>query len=161
LIAPNCSDTNSAIPIDRVAKLTDKLGWGAKPTRQQTQALIQASPLFSLTFILSFEKDEIAGNLENTTGDSNVAWLVNDLSSRLMGVQQIANAFHLEPHGHQVNDVVVDFPGAIIVWLTVLSFAPFIPFSLPAKVFFNETRKPIIKTLADRTILEQTALNLL
>jgi hypothetical protein len=161
LIAPDFSDTNSAIPIALLANLIDKLGWGAKPTKQQTQALIQASPLFSLTSILSFERDMIAGNLANSSGNSDVAWLVNNLDRRLMGVREIANTFHLEPHGKQINEVVVDFLGAIIVWLTALSFAPFIPFSLPAKAFFNETRKPIIKTLAARRILEQTILDLL
>jgi len=161
LIAPDISDTDSAIPIEAVAKLIDRLGRGVRPTKEQTQLLIENSSLFSLTSILSFEKDMIAGNQENSTDDSDVAWLVDNLRSRLKGVAELKDAYHLEPHGHQVDKYVFDFPGAIIVWTTGLSFAPLIPFSKPAKNFFNEVRKPIIKTLEERRILEDTAISLL
>ena len=163
LIAPDISDTDSAIPIETVAKLADRLGIGVKPTKRQTQILIQNSGLFSLTSILAFGKDMIAGNLDNSIGDSDVAWLVKNLKSRLGDdkVKELKNAYHLEPHGRQVDRYVFDFPGAIIVWITGLSFAPLIPFSKPAKAFFNEVRKPIVKTVPKREILEDAAINLL
>jgi hypothetical protein len=161
LIAPDISDTDSAIPIRQVADLLDRLGWGARPTKKQTQLLIENSPLFSLMAILSFGKDMIAGNQQNSTGDSDVAWLVKTLIERLKEAIELENTYHLEPHGQQVGKYVVDFPGSIIVWSTGLAFAPLIPFSQPAKAFFNEVRKPIIKTLSARAILEQKVLELL
>ena len=163
LIAPDISDTDSAIPLEAAAKLADRLEIGVKPTKRQTQILIQNSGLFSLTSILAFSKDMIAGNLDNLTGDSDVAWLVKNLKSRLGDdkVRELKNAYHLELHGQQVDRYVFDFPGAIIVWTTGLSFAPLIPFSKPAKAFFNEVRKPIIKTLTKRKILEDAVISLL
>ena len=160
LIAPDISDTDSAIPLEAAAKLADRLRIGVKPTKKQTQILIQNSGLFSLTSILAFGKDKIAGNLQNSR-DSDVAWLFENLKPRLNGVEELQNAYHLEPHGQQVDRYVFDFPGVIVVWATGLSFAPLIPFSKPAKAFFNEVRKPIIKTLAKRNILEDTAISLL
>ena len=161
LVAPDISDTDSAIPIEAVAKLVDRLRRGVQPTKKQTQLLIENSCLFSLTSILAFEKDLIAGNLQNSTGDSDVAWLVSNLQPRLKGVEELNFAYHLEPHGYQVARYVFDFPGAIIVWTTGLAFAPLISISQPAKAFFNEIRKPIIKTLNSRAVLEETAIRLL
>ncbi len=161
LIAPDISDTDSAIPIETVAQLVDRLKIGVRPTKKQTQLLIENSSLFSITSILAFANDAIAGNLQNSTGDSDVAWLVSNLKPRLNGVAELSNAYHLEPHGQQVDKYVFDFPGAIVVWTTGLAFAPLIPISQPAKAFFNEVRKPIIKTLSQRKILEDTAIALL
>ena len=161
LVAPDISDTDSAIPIEAVARLVDRLRRGVQPTKKQTQLLIENSCLFSLTSILAFEKDLIAGNLQNLTGDSDVAWLVSNLQPRLKGVEELNFAYHLEPHGYQVAQYVFDFPGAIIVWTTGLAFAPLISISQPAKAFFNEIRKPIIKTLNSRAVLEETAIRLL
>jgi hypothetical protein len=163
LIAPDISDTSSAVPIASVAKFMDRLGLGAKPTKAQTQSLVGGSSVFFLTSMIAFERDMIAGNLANSTGDSDVAWLATVLNDRggSSRIKEIPNTYHLEPHGHQNGDFVVDFPGSIIVWSTGLAFAPLSPFSPPAKAFFNEVRKPILKSLADREILEKTVLNLL
>ncbi|MEL6581502.1 MAG: DUF1350 family protein [Cyanobacteria bacterium J06621_12] len=163
LIAPDISDTDSAIPIEAVANLVDRWGFGVKPTKSQTQILIQNSNLFSLTSIIAFGNDMIAGNLANSTGDSDVAWLAATLGLQPGGdhLQELPNAYHLEPHGQQEDQYVFDFPGAIVVWTTGLSFAPLIPFSTPARAFFNEVKKPIIKTLAERKPLNETAINLL
>ncbi|MEO1692113.1 MAG: DUF1350 family protein [Cyanobacteria bacterium J06631_6] len=163
LVAPDISDTDSAIPIKAVANLADRLGLGVKPTKEQTQLLIGKSDLFSLTSILAFGKDMIAGNLQNSTGDSDVAWLAQNLRPQLKDkqLQELPDAYHLEPHGQQVDRYVFDFPGAIVVWTTGLSFAPLIPFSPPARAFFNEVKKPIIKTLKERKPLEDAAIGLL
>lgn len=164
LIAPDISDTDSAIPIKSVANLIDRLGRGAKPTKKETQCLIKNSNLFSLMAILSFEKDMIAGNREGSIegeNSSDVAWLAHYLQPRLRGIKELTNAYHLQPHGYQADQYVVDFPGSIIVWTMGLSFAPLSPFSQPAKAFFNEVRKPIIQTLAERAILDNTAIHLL
>ncbi|MEM6611021.1 MAG: DUF1350 family protein [Cyanobacteria bacterium P01_C01_bin.72] len=163
LIAPDISDTDSAIPLRAVAKIIDRWGFGVKPNRHQTQILIQNSSLFSLTSIIAFGKDLIAGNLQNSTGDSDVAWLAANLRPRLQDkqLQELPHAYHLEPHGQQEDRYVVDFPGAIVVWITGLSFAPLTPFSKAARAFFNELKKPIIKTLEERKPLHDTAINLL
>ena len=161
LVAPDISDTGSAIPIRQVADFLDLLELGAKPTRKQTQLLIENSSLFSITAILSFEKDMIAGNRQNSTGDSDAAWLINTLQLGTHRTFEIKNAFHLEPHWHQVGKLVIDFPGVLVVWSNGLTFAPLIPFSKPARAFFNEVRKPIIKTLTVRALLEQKVLQLL
>ena len=163
LIAPDISDTDSAIPIEAVAKLVNRWGFGVKPTKRETQIMIQNSGLFSLTSLIAFGKDMIAGNLENSTGDSDVAWLKENLKPRLReeNIRELADAYHLEPHGQQVDRYVYDFPGVIIVWTAGLSFAPLMPFSEPARAFFNEVKKPIIKTLKERKPLEDTAIDLL
>ncbi|NEP88877.1 MAG: hypothetical protein F6K18_19665 [Okeania sp. SIO2C2] len=64
LIAPDISDTNSAIPIPALAKLIDRIGLGAKPNRKQTQSLIKYSDLFQLISMISFSKDTVAGVLQ-------------------------------------------------------------------------------------------------
>jgi Protein of unknown function (DUF1350) len=164
LIAPDISDTSSAIPILSVAKIIDRIGWGAKPTKSQTRCLVRESSLFSITSIISFEKDMIAGNLANLTGDSDVAWLACTLKSKGGNnrIKQIDNAYHLEPHGHQIGNFVVDLPGCIIVWVTGLTFLPLSPFSSPAKAFSNEVRKSIIKSIQERqNQLDLAIINLL
>jgi hypothetical protein len=162
LIAPDISDTDSAIPISQVADFIDGLGIGVKPNRQQTQSLIAASSLFSITAIFSFEKDLIAGNnRQKNNQDSDVAWLIKTIQPEAERITELPNAYHLEPHGQQVGDYLYDFPGAIIVWLIGLTFAPLSPISKPAAALFNEVRKPIIQTLETRKILETTAIDLL
>ncbi|MBW3587485.1 MAG: DUF1350 family protein, partial [Cyanobacteria bacterium 0813] len=62
LIAPDISNTESAIPVRSLAKLLDKFRLGVLPTREQTQCFIANSSLFNLTAIISFERDDIAGS---------------------------------------------------------------------------------------------------
>lgn len=60
LLAPDISDTQSAIRIKCIADLIDKLGWGVEPTKKATFCLIQQSDLYQLMALIAFEKDKIA-----------------------------------------------------------------------------------------------------
>jgi hypothetical protein len=55
LLAPDISDTTSAVPVTALAHLLDGLGLGVQPTRSQTLALIDRSNLFNLTAMISFD----------------------------------------------------------------------------------------------------------
>ena len=57
LLAPDISNTESAIPVRPLAQLLDKFGLGVLPTREQTQCFIANSSLFNLTAIISFDRD--------------------------------------------------------------------------------------------------------
>lgn len=60
LLAPDISDTQSAIRIPFLAKLLDALGLGVEPTKEATFCLIQKSDLYQLMALIAFEKDKIA-----------------------------------------------------------------------------------------------------
>ncbi|WP_341730858.1 DUF1350 family protein [Microcoleus sp. EPA2] len=116
LIAPNISNTESAIPIRSLAMLLDKLGWGVRPTRTETQCLIASSSLFNLTALISFERDNIAGSLGDINQslevpkNSDVLWFVEHLKHRKFAVlnQEIPGK-HLEPIGIKIGNYIVDF----------------------------------------------------
>lgn len=115
LLAPDISDTQSAIPVGAIARFLDNAGLGVQPTRQQTQCLIQRSQLFNLTAIISFDKDTIAGNaVEPKTGEkpqeeSDVFWLLQILRGRHYPLLTIElPGKHLEPLGVRVGDSIVD-----------------------------------------------------
>jgi Protein of unknown function (DUF1350) len=82
LVAPDISDTQSAIPIPAIANLLDQIGWGVKPSRKQTQCLIERSQLFNLTALISFNKDTLAGSKTDQFKStkvreaSDVFWLI-------------------------------------------------------------------------------------
>ncbi|GGA09264.1 DUF1350 family protein [Okeania sp. KiyG1] len=113
LIAPDISDTNSAIPIPALAKLIDRIGLGGKPSRKQTQSLIKHSDLFQLISMISFSKDTVAGSI--TDGEkskeiqdkSDVLWLINTFKNRGLLHQEIQGK-HLEPVGVKVGNYIVD-----------------------------------------------------
>jgi hypothetical protein len=110
LIAPDISDTESAVPkpLTFIAHWLDRRGWGVLPTRQETQCLINASSLFNLTALISFDRDTIAGNLADKDGD--VYWFFKQLGKRSHSplVQELPGK-HLEPIGIQVGEYLVDF----------------------------------------------------
>lgn len=88
LIAPDISNTESAIPIRSLAMLLDKLGLGVRPTRAETQCFIASSSLFNLTALISFNRDDIAGSVTDIDKslelqkNSDVLWLVEQLKAR-------------------------------------------------------------------------------
>jgi hypothetical protein len=62
LMAPEISGTESAIPVPLLPHLIDDLGMGVEPTPEETFNLIENSPLFNLTALISFSEDaSIAG----------------------------------------------------------------------------------------------------
>ncbi len=106
LIAPDISDTESAIPIRALASLLDKFKLGVLPTRKQTQALIDKSDLFNITALISFDRDNLAGNPSHPTmgrhpgEESDVNWFLERLSSKEKpSLTQEIPGKHLEPLG--------------------------------------------------------------
>lgn len=60
LMAPEISDTVSAVRIEAIATLIDNLGLGVTPTKGETFCLIQRSQLFNLMALIAFEGDDLA-----------------------------------------------------------------------------------------------------
>lgn len=112
LIAPDISDTQSAIPkpLAFLARFLDQVGLGALPTRKETQCLISKSSLFNLTALISFDQDAVAGNQKDQdVENSDVRWLIDQLKSRAFPIlhQEIPGK-HLEPIGIRVGHYIVD-----------------------------------------------------
>ncbi len=115
LLAPDISDTESAIPVGAIARFLDTAGLGVKPTRGQTQCLIQRSQLFNLTAVISFDNDTIAGSaLKPCTGpkdqeESDVFWLLQVLRGRHYPLlTDELPGKHLEPLGIKIGNYLVD-----------------------------------------------------
>ncbi|MBW4523820.1 MAG: DUF1350 family protein [Phormidium tanganyikae FI6-MK23] len=114
LLAPDISDTESAIPVRFLAQLLDKLKLGVLQTRAQTQCLIEQSDLFNLTGLISFDRDTIAGSLANSQrqplSQNDVLWFLFQLKQRHYPLlhQELAGK-HLAPVGVQIDRWVVDF----------------------------------------------------
>jgi hypothetical protein len=118
LIAPDISDTESAVPqiLSFIARLIDKLGLGVLPTRKQTQLFIEKSSLFNLTGIVSFDQDTIAGCEQDeykdakTRNNSDVCWFINQLIQRHFSLlHKEISGKHLEPVGIQIGNYICDF----------------------------------------------------
>ena len=115
LIAPDISNTESAIPVRPLAQLLDKFGLGVLPTREQTQDFIANSSLFNLTAIISFDRDEIAGSIKDINKspeqqkNSDVLWLIEQLSNRKFPLlSKEIEGKHLEPIGIKIGNYIVD-----------------------------------------------------
>ncbi len=116
LIAPDLSNTESAIPIRAIARGLDRLGLGVLPTREQTQCLIQHSNLFNLTALISFAQDKLAGSPADadqdlqTQANSDLLWLLRQLSRRQFPLlHQGLPGQHLEPLGLRLGAVIIRF----------------------------------------------------
>lgn len=113
LLAPDISDTESAIPIRSLAQLLDRFQLGVLPTRRQTQCLIDQSDLFNLTGLISFDHDTIAGSVANPGqkpyAENDVLWLITQLQQRAFPVlHQELLGKHLEPLGVKIGSFIVD-----------------------------------------------------
>lgn len=113
LIAPDISNTESAIPIPALARLIDRLGLGVKPRRKQTQCFIKLSDLFNLTAMISFSQDTVAGSLTDITKspeiqeNSDVLWFAQQLQDKGLINKELPGK-HLEPVGIRVGNYIVD-----------------------------------------------------
>lgn len=106
LLAPDISDTESAIPIKPLAHLLERLGLGVLPDRTQTLCLIERSRLFNLTAMISFDRDTVAGSVQDPDeAKSDVLWLNNHLEHL---IQTELAGKHLEPIGVRVGNWIVD-----------------------------------------------------
>ncbi|PSB27065.1 DUF1350 family protein [Stenomitos frigidus] len=115
LVAPDISDTESAIPIRALAQFIDRFGLGVLPTRKQTQCFIERSQLFNLTGLVSFDKDTIAGSVmdqfksKQIQENSDVLWLLQQLKTRKFPVLHTElQGKHLEPLGVKIGNYIVD-----------------------------------------------------
>jgi hypothetical protein len=115
LLAPDISNTESAIPVRPLAQLLDKFGLGVLPTREQTQCFIANSSLFNLTAIISFDRDKIAGSINDINKspeeqkNSDVLWLLEQLSNRKLPLlSKEIEGKHLEPIGIKIGNYIVD-----------------------------------------------------
>ncbi|MDZ7962835.1 MAG: DUF1350 family protein [Aulosira sp. DedQUE10] len=115
LIAPDISNTESAIPIRAIARFLDKVGLGVLPTREQTQCFIERSQLFNLTALISFDKDTLAGSKtdefknKKIRENSDVFWLIQQLNTRKFPIlHKELEGKHLEPLGVRVGKYIVD-----------------------------------------------------
>jgi hypothetical protein len=117
LIAPDISDTQSAIPkpLAFIAHFLDKYNLGVLPTRKQTLCYINNSQLFNLTALISFDRDTIAGSendrakLPAERENSDVLWLIEHLKKgKFPLLHKEISGKHLEPVGIKIGDYVVD-----------------------------------------------------
>ena len=115
LLAPDISNTESAIPVRPLAQLLDKFRLGVLPTREQTQCFIANSSLFNLTAIISFDRDKIAGSINDINKspeeqkNSDVLWLIQQLSNRKLPLlSKEIEGKHLEPIGIKIGNYIVD-----------------------------------------------------
>lgn len=134
LIAPDISDTESAIPVRTIerffsriglgvlaspaaalVRFLDRSGLGVLPARKQAQCFIESSRLFNLTAMISFNEDEVAGSQadefkeEKIRESSDVLWLIKQLKTRKFPLLQTElQGKHLEPVGIRVGNYIVD-----------------------------------------------------
>jgi hypothetical protein len=69
-LAPDISDTASAIRPQFLANFIDSLGWGVRPTPKETFMSIQQSRLFNLLGLVRFKSDNIAKPTCDWFGDT-------------------------------------------------------------------------------------------
>jgi hypothetical protein len=115
LVAPDISNTESAIPVRAIARFLDRVGLGVMPTREQTQCFIEGSGLFNLTAMISFNKDKLAGSENDilkdkqTQENSDVLWFMLQLKTRKFPILHVElQGKHLEPLGVKVGKYIVD-----------------------------------------------------
>lgn len=109
LIAPDISDTQTAIPIKCLANWLETLGLGVQPTRQETLELIEHSHLFNLTTMISYEHDTVAGSIQDSDPSiSDVLWLYKYLLPKRLRHTELPGK-HLEPIGVKISRWLVDF----------------------------------------------------
>lgn len=108
LMAPDIADTADAIRAPILPGILDRLGWGARPTRAQTQELIKQDDLFGLMAILSFAGDTIAGNQHDDPNHFDVPWFLQFLEARGSKLHREVPGSHLAPLGVRLGDIVVE-----------------------------------------------------
>lgn len=102
LLAPDNSGTSSAIKPKFFADIIDALGFGVKPSPEETFALIKDSNMFNLLGLVSFKSDTIA--------KSTVEWFIKDLKKPPQNLRDDLRGGHLRPLGVQIGKYVINFP---------------------------------------------------
>jgi hypothetical protein len=108
LIAPDISDTRDAVPLPFLPEYLDSIGQGVTPSRQQIQELLKTSDLFNLTALISFDKDTVAGTLEEPPETSDVALFIHELENQdrlsLFKAQLTGGHFEIAGLRARIND---------------------------------------------------------
>lgn len=117
LMAPDIADTSGTVPWP-FWRILDFLNLGVSPTKLQTKSLIEGrTDLFTLSGLVSFANDNIAGNAAGTLpkdGESDVKWFISELGGR--DVKRKRDLFldrelpggHLAPIGFRFGPWLVD-----------------------------------------------------
>jgi len=100
LLAPAIADTGSAIRPQFLADIIDNLGWGVKPTVEETQNLIKDSGLFNIMGLVCFKSDNIA--------KSTCEWFSNILQKPPKDFRKSFAGGHLRPLGIQLGNYVIN-----------------------------------------------------
>ncbi|MHC0066342.1 DUF1350 family protein [Nostoc sp. UIC 10890] len=100
LLAPAIADTGSAIRPQFLADIIDNLGWGVKPTVEETQNLIKDSGLFNIMGLVCFKSDNIA--------KSTCEWFTNILQKPPQYFRKSFVGGHLRPLGIQLGNYVIN-----------------------------------------------------
>lgn len=101
LLAPNISDTGSAIRPQFLAKLIDALGWGVKPNPEETYGLIKESGLFNFMGLICLNSDNIA--------EAAWEWFINTLKKTPQDFRKTLKGRHLRPLGIRLGNDVLNF----------------------------------------------------
>jgi hypothetical protein len=116
LLAPEISDTEAAIRVPLLPKLIDSFGLGVQPTQEQTFNLIESSPLFNLTGMISFDKDPtISGTKKDPvirrkdgaidSRTNTVPWLI-EVQPKIRMLHKEIQGCHLRPLGLQLGNKI-------------------------------------------------------
>jgi len=100
LLAPDISDTASAIRPKFLANFIDYLGLGVEPTPEETCKLIQESGLFNLLGLVCFQSDNIA--------KSTCEWFINTLKKPSEDFLRTLEGRHLRPLGIRFGNTVIN-----------------------------------------------------
>ncbi|MBC1223008.1 DUF1350 family protein [Nostoc sp. UCD121] len=100
LLAPDISDTASAIRPQFLADIIDNLGWGVKPTPEETKNLIKDSGLFNIMGLVCFKSDKIA--------KLTCEWFTDILKKPPQKFIGNLNGGHLKPLGIQLGNTVIN-----------------------------------------------------
>ncbi|MEH2192306.1 MAG: DUF1350 family protein [Nostoc sp.] len=100
LLAPDISDTASAIRPQFLADIIDNLGWGVKPTPKETKNLIKDSGLFNIMGLVCFRSDKIA--------KSTCEWFTKILKKPPQEFLATLEGGHLKPLGIQLGKNVIN-----------------------------------------------------
>ncbi|MEH1837515.1 MAG: DUF1350 family protein [Nostoc sp.] len=100
LLAPAIADTGSAIRPQFLANIIDNLGWGVKPTVEETHNLIKDSGLFNIMGLVCFQSDNIA--------KLTCEWFTNIFKKPPKKFIQPVKGGHLKPLGIQLGKFVIN-----------------------------------------------------
>ncbi|MBD2410225.1 hypothetical protein FACHB389_19640 [Nostoc calcicola FACHB-389] len=100
LLAPAITSTASAIRPQFLADIIDNLGFGVKPTIEETQNLIKDSELFNIMGLVRFQSDNIA--------KSTCDWFINILKKPPQEFLESLAGGHLKPLGIQLDNNVLN-----------------------------------------------------